>query len=48
MRRLLLQALLWLRLCRLWRLRRLRRYLLDLDPNLGLGLQLLGWLYTSG
>jgi hypothetical protein len=41
MRRLLLQALLRLRL---WRLRlglRRLRYLLDMDPNLGLGLQLL-------
>ena len=39
MRRLLLQALLWLRLRRVrLGLRWLRRYLLDMDPNLGLGL----------
>jgi hypothetical protein len=45
--RLLLQALLWLRLwwLRLWWL---RRYLLDMDARLGLGLHLLGRVYTSG
>jgi hypothetical protein len=41
MRRLLLQALLWLWLWWL-RLRRLRRDLLDMDARLGVGLHLLG------